>query len=181
DVSSSAEQVQKYSPEPVNEGTFEFQAGQPVFRIVDNLVPTRLVAELDSKQAKMQGLDKDNKVMIRYRDQDLSKAKFESLKEDGSKLMAFLSFAQFQDQLLEARRPTLDLVVDRGEGLVIPADAIVKKGNKTWVYYLHEEQYALKEIKVVFAQGDKLIATGVEEGDRVVTTPSLVKEGMPYE
>ncbi|MGE5415523.1 MAG: HlyD family efflux transporter periplasmic adaptor subunit [Acidobacteriota bacterium] len=180
-LSSSAEQILKYTPEPVNDGSFEYQAGQPVFRIIDNLVPTRLVVEMESKQAKKQGLDQKNRVLIRYRDQELSKARFESVSENGEKLLAFLSFNQFQDALLETRRPLLDCVVDRGEGLVVPTNAIVKKGNKTGVFYLHEELYQFKTVQIVFMQDDLAIVKGVDEGERVVTTPSLVQEGMPYE
>ena len=64
--------------------------------------------------------------------------------------------------------------------LAIPKQALAKKRGADGVYYLHKGFVFWKEVTVSerwIEQGVLIVEEGLEEGDIVVTTPKLVREG----
>ena len=64
--------------------------------------------------------------------------------------------------------------------LAIPKQALAKKRGVDGVYYLHKGFVFWKEVTVSerwIEQGVLIVEDGLEEGDIVVTTPKLVREG----
>jgi len=84
------------------------------------------------------------------------------------------------DQLFQQRMYQVALPYNSERVLTIPKQALAKKRGVNGVYYLHKGFVFWKEVTVSERwadQGVLVVDYGLEEGDVIVTTPRLVKEG----
>lgn len=82
--------------------------------------------------------------------------------------------------LFQQRIYQVTLPHDSERVLTIPKQALAKKRGVDGIYYLHKGFVFWKEITVSdrwIQQGVLVVESGLEEGDIIVTTPRLVREG----
>ena len=98
---------------------------------------------------------------------------------DGKRCMK-LAVANADDAVFRQRIYQLELPYESERVLAIPERALARKRGVDGVYYLHKGFVFWKEVTVSerwLDQGVLTIDAGLDEGDVVVTTPRMVKEG----
>ena len=98
---------------------------------------------------------------------------------DGKRCMK-LEVANADDAVFQQRIYQLELPYESERVLAIPERALARKRGVDGVYYLHKGFVFWKEVTVSerwLDQGVLTIDAGLDEGDVVVTTPRMVKEG----
>ena len=98
---------------------------------------------------------------------------------DGKRCMK-LAVANADDAVFQQRIYQLELPYESERVLAIPERALARKRGVDGVYYLHKGFVFWKEVTVSerwLDQGVLTIDAGLDEGDVVVTTPRMVKEG----
>ncbi|MBQ2859913.1 MAG: hypothetical protein IJE80_02005 [Peptococcaceae bacterium] len=98
---------------------------------------------------------------------------------DGKRCMK-LEVANADDAVFQQRIYQLELPYESERVLAIPERALARKRGVDGVYYLHKGFVLWKEVTVSerwLDQGVLTIDAGLDEGDVVVTTPRMVKEG----
>ena len=98
---------------------------------------------------------------------------------DGKRCMK-LEVANADDAVFQQRIYQLELPYESERVLAIPERALARKRSVDGVYYLHKGFVLWKEVTVSerwLDQGVLTIDAGLDEGDVVVTTPRMVKEG----
>jgi len=98
---------------------------------------------------------------------------------DGKRCMK-LEVANADDAVFQQRIYQLELPYESERVLAIPERALARKRGVDGVYYLHKGFVFWKEVTVSerwLDQGVLTINAGLDEGDVVVTTPRMVKEG----
>ena len=98
---------------------------------------------------------------------------------DGKRCMK-LEVANADDAVFQQRIYQLELPYESERVLAVPERALARKRGVDGVYYLHKGFVFWKEVTVSerwLDQGVLTIDAGLDEGDVVVTTPRMVKEG----
>ena len=98
---------------------------------------------------------------------------------DGKRCMK-LEVANADDAVFQQRIYQLELPYESERVLAVPERALARKRGVDGVYYLHKGFVLWKEVTVSerwLDQGVLTIDAGLDEGDVVVTTPRMVKEG----
>lgn len=168
-----------YNPRQFNDGSFQYERGEPIFKVIDNLVPLRMVVKFDNA-AMSEPLEIGDTVKLIYRDEVLGDARCESVWSGQDHLTAILSLDSFNEDLLTQRKIDVDCVTAAYQGVVIPEKALVKNREGYAVYRLNESKVELCSLTVVKIHQGQAVVEGIQAGDSIVTTPHLVSEGMTY-
>lgn len=166
----------KYEPRVINDGCFHFEKGQPVLRIIDNLVPTNLVARYSAARPVKTG----EIFTVKYRGQDIGKATCRTIRITKAGRILFLSMDKFSSSLMEKRKPLLNFVSESYQGVIVPRKSLVKRDQDWGVYCLVNETVEFESVRVLYNREDKSVVDGLSDGDCIITTPGLVKEGYAF-
>jgi len=157
--------------------SMSYHQGQPLFKVIDNLSPTVLLATFPVHTAG-KPVHKGQTLVVRWQGKNLGTATVTGLGRARDRVILRLVLDSFCDDLIYHRVIDVDLVARQYHGVLIPRGAITEKNGCTGVYYLRNETVHFKEVKVVATRGDRAVVEGIKPGDYVVTTPALVDEGM---
>lgn len=169
-------QVFEYEPQVINDGSFHFEKGQPVLRIIDNLTPTGLVAQYSAARP----VKVDDAFSIKYRGQDIGRAVCRSIKITKSGRILFLTMDKFSSSLMEKRKPVLNFVSKSYQGVIIPRKSLLERNHVRGVYCLVNETVEFEPIKILYSRNDQAVVDGLSDGDCIITTPGLVNEGDTF-
>ncbi|MGE5545194.1 MAG: HlyD family efflux transporter periplasmic adaptor subunit, partial [Bacillota bacterium] len=151
----------------------------PLFKIIDNLVPLRMVVTIKSSKLD-EPLAVGDSVQVMYQDQILGEAECESVWSGKDRQTAILSLDSFNEALLEQRKIEVDCITHIYRGLIIPEKALVKNRAGDAVYIVDKGKVQLCALKVLTVRDGKAVVEGLQPGDTIVTTPGLVSDGMVY-
>jgi len=168
-----------YTPRRLNDGSFQYERGEPIFKVIDNLVPLRLVVKFDN-EAMSEPMETGDTVKLIYNDQDLGYATCESVWSGEDHRTAILSLDSFNEDLLVRRKIDVDCVTAAYHGVVIPEKALIKNREGYAVYKLNKDKVELCPLTGVRIHNGQAVVEGIQAGDSIVTTPHLVSEGMTY-
>lgn len=99
--------------------------------------------------------------------------------EDNRRIMK-VELGLTNENVFQQRIYQIELPYNSERVITIPKQALAKKRGVDGVYYLHKGFVFWKEVTVSdrwIDQGVLVVESGLEEGDVVVTTPKLVREG----
>ena len=99
--------------------------------------------------------------------------------DDGKRCMK-LNVGLTNEVLFQHRVYQIELPYNSERVLVLPKQALIKRHGANGVYYLHKGFVFWKEVIVSDRWLDQdvfVVESGLEEGDIIVTTPRLVREG----
>ena len=71
-----------------------------------------------------------------------------------------------------------ELLVRRSRGILLPASALVHRGEETGVYILEKSVVRYRPVDVLEKDGELIVISGVRKGAPVITNPTLVREGL---
>lgn len=183
ELNSSVEKLFSKEVSPVSDGSFSYDKGDAVFKIIDNCVPAKLIVELPANLNPAQGLKLQSNYSIRCHGKDLGEAEYtEEINLHGKKY-GCLTLESFADSLMEVRHTYVDIIRTAHEGIIVPTKAIIKgQGGQYKLYCIDKGIVRLQPVKIVYRSNNgKTVVDGLTPGDRIVTTPGLVKEGMMLE
>jgi len=152
-------------------------AGVPIYKIVDNLSPSYLFLETDHSLSEW--LEKGNSVEVRVpelTDKTL-KGSVEDLYQEGGKSRLLIRIPVVNN-LEKMRRVSGKLILTKYEGIVIPAKMLVTKEGQTGVYLWQNGRARWQEVKVLGEVDKKVAVSGLQQGQWIITTPTLIKEGQ---
>lgn len=148
-------------------------AGEPVFKIIDNLINPYLF--LKFKNGYNPQYEIGDFVRVTWGNSGTGKMKVLSLVKKEDSFFA-------TGELLSARPfPCCRLMKFKvtsqsSEGVVLPASALVKNKDCVGVFTKTPLGLTFKKVDVVVAMEDRIAVTGVEPGTDIVTNPGLAKK-----
>lgn len=152
------------------------QAGEYMFKIVNNLDSSYLYLEMD--EDKDQPI-KDNYVDIRLQDMDrlLIRARVIDSYTSDNKLKILLQIPSLagleKERILQGQ-----LIKNRHEGFILQNIELVEKEGQTGIYLLNNGRAKWTEVEILAQSHDKVCIAGLNEGFWVITSPKYVTEGQ---
>jgi len=169
-----------YQPRVVNDGSFQYEPGEPMFKVIDNLVPLRLVVEID-RSDMARAMKSRDPVQVVYQNQALGEATCEAACLSGeNKQLAVLALNGCNEDLLNARVIEVDCITAYHSGMIIPKKALLRQNGGYAVFRIKKGRIEMRGVKVKAVGSDQAVVEGLDEGDTVITTPDLVTDGMAY-
>lgn len=145
-------------------------AGEPVFKIIDNLVNPYMFLRLES--GSQPSFEEGDSLRLEWGGSGKGRMKVLSLIRRGGSYYA-------GGELLAARpfpltrRMTFRVISKSLEGVVLPASTLVKNGDVTGVITKSPLGLSFKKVDVVGVVGDRVAVKGIAPGVNVVTNPRL--------
>lgn len=78
----------------------------------------------------------------------------------------------------ELRWSSAEMILERQEGVIIPAGALVDREGVSGVFLNRGGRVRLNEVAVIRIQDDRAMVEGLEPGSMVIARPDLVEEGQ---
>lgn len=163
----------------VNEdnGTINIEAGQSLFKIVDNLSPcyfylmgTGAYPEKVKKEATVSvRLDKNKEKLYKGTVVDI-------VREAGTYRVLIKVIDDFVGG--KNRQVTGELLVSSYKGIVLPEKVLLYKDNQYGVYVFQKGRARWKEVERIAQFDEKVVVSGLEEGDWLIANPEKVQDGQ---
>lgn len=152
-------------------------AGTPLYKIVDNLVPSYLFMETDSLITDK--IKKDGSIELRL--PELAELSFRGhiadLYQVDGKTRILIEIPSVSN-IEKFRRIKGKLILAKYEGIVVPQNMLVTQNGITGVYLLRNGRASWQEITIKGTVDKKVAVAGLEPGQWIISFPSLVKEGQ---
>ncbi len=145
-------------------------AGQSMYKIVDSLVPTRLLISLPVKKLDF-AICPDQKIVVIDENMAAEKGSIVEMKQEGDDLMMLVQLNRFNENTVKKRFVEVEIVFDSEIGFLIPEKAIVEKDGQKGVYCSIGEFTTFKTIEIIKQKGDVVLVEGLDKNDFIVTNP----------
>lgn len=159
-----------------NEGQW-VSSGQVIFKILDNLSPSYLFCQVDQPLSEQLALG--SRVELQLNDlaaEPLAGVIGDSYEENGKSCL--LIRISTVNNLEKYRQLEGTIILERYSRLVIPAKMLAEKEGISGVYLLKNGKTTWQPVEITARNEQQVTVTGLEEGQWIITTPKLVKEGQ---
>ncbi len=169
----------KSEPRQVLPGS-EVEEGRPVLKIINNLEPIHIIAEIADGQ-KLSEKSEKKAFLLSFGSAEgkTSAAHLLARNFRGKANQILLRLADYNESLATPRRFDFDLITERFAGYVVPAKAIVRKEGKDGIYIVYKERVRWKKVDISGMAEEKVVISGVTPDIKVILNPEYVKEGYP--
>jgi hypothetical protein len=155
--------------------------GEPYAKVQETMNGSSLyvVVPNTNKTAEI-GIGQTVRVRFTEIDETVKGEIVEALNTDDGKRCMKLNVGLTNEVLFQHRVYQIELPYNSERVLVLPKQALIKRHGANGVYYLHKGFVFWKEVTVSDRWLDQdvfVVESGLEEGDIIVTTPRLVREG----
>jgi putative membrane fusion protein len=147
------------------------QAGQTLYKITNNLEPTRLLFHSPLERVDF-NINVNQKVNVILDGKDLGKATIKEMKQDFNEVLMILEFRDFQEELLNQRFVDIELIFDYRAGYLVPEKALVELDGKKGIYCADGENLTFKAIDVIKLKDGKAIVAGLNDKDMMLLNPT---------
>ena len=169
DLQSVTPEVFKYKTTQVKEDQ-PVVAGQPIYKIVDSLEPTRLLVHFPEDDITFDVKPKQQ-LNILLGKKELGKAVIVDIKRDFGEILMIVKFIGFQEELLQQRFVEVEVVFDSHSGYFIPEKALVEQDGKKGIYCSNGEDISFRPVKIIEKKDDIYLVEGLKKNDMIVTNP----------
>lgn len=149
-----------------------FSKGDPVFKIVDNLINPCLIIKFAQGYSPQEKTGQ--RLQLTWGKEGNAKGRVLSLVNKEKIWYALVELEQVCpfpcQRLLE-----LEVLSPRGEGVIIPDSALIKENNSDGVYIMTVLGPVFKKVEVIAAFNRQVAVRGISPGDEVVKNPGLAK------
>lgn len=154
-----------------------YMAGDSLFKITNNLVPSFLFLETDNEFPTE--FDKGKKIELRFNKDHklLVRGSIVDIYIDDGKTKVLFQVPTFTG-LEKSRFLKGCIVLKRYNGCVLPIKAIVNKEDKKGVYLLNKNHVIWHEVLISGMVLDKVCVEGLKQGKWVIKNPEYVEEGQ---
>ncbi|CEO87487.1 HlyD family efflux transporter periplasmic adaptor subunit [Syntrophaceticus schinkii] len=150
----------------------EFNRGDPVCKIIDNLVNPYLIIRFDSLNCPQ--VKNGERLQLTWEKEGKGEGRVLSLINKEENKYAFIELERMRpfpcQHLLE-----LEVRCKKGEGIIIPESALISENNQSGVYVMSVLGPVFKKVDVVAAQNGQAAVQGISPGAEVVKNPGLAK------
>lgn len=147
-----------------------FQAGEPMYKIVDSLVPTRLLLSLPIDEVDFI-VQPEQKIRVVDENQESKTGRIVEMKQQDDDLLMLVQLDSFYENTVNKRYLAIDIVFDSQTGFLVPIRAIVEKEGKKGVYCAVGEFTKFKAVEIVKQKDDTALVRGLDKNDFIVTNP----------
>jgi len=169
DLQAVTPEVFKYKTSQVKEEQSVLE-GQPIYKIVDSLDPTRLLIHFPLQNINFD-VKPQQQVKILLKGKELGDAVITDMKQDFGEMLIMVKFRSFQEELLPQRFVEVEVVFDSCSGYLIPEKALVENDGKKGIYCSNGEDSTFKPIKIIKTKDDICLVEGLKQNDMIVTNP----------
>lgn len=168
---------QSEAPPPGNaEKKTRVEAGTLIYKIVDNLEPVYLYAETAEPLAE--ALMKEKGLGLRLDNMENPiRAKIAGVIQPGDRTQVLLMLYEKQG-FENTRRLQGRIIIEEYKGIVLSEQDLVTKEGSEGVYVFNSGKACWKAVNPVARNGGRVVVTGIEPGEWIVTSPQTVKEGQ---
>lgn len=150
----------------------EVSVGDPVFKVVDNLSEPYLVVRL-KKFTDEGAISPRDRVELRWNGCS-GKGKVVATKCVAGCLFIVVDVQEADRRLFDKRFFGLQVIDTEGEGVVLPAKALIKREGVTGVIVSSPLGFRFRKVEVTGRLGDRIAVKGVDPGLEVVVNPGVV-------
>jgi putative membrane fusion protein len=160
--------IQHHDPEA------EFKTGQGVYKIVDNLEPTRLILQFPEQKATPE-LKKDQPASLYVDGKMLGECTVLDFKNDFHKLVVMVETSDFKEELLNKRQVNAELTMRSPSGYLIPEKSVINRGQEKGIYCVDGEEIIFRAVQVLAIKDGTAVVEGLKPNDMVIIKPDKVK------
>ncbi len=150
--------------------------GEPVFKIIDNLVDPDLVTRLDALPSD---LPVGSEVDLQWTGGGSGEGRLLSLDTTSGAAIAVVELKESNQDLSNVRTMDITMVKKQYEGILIPASALVSMGNDQGVYIRSPLGFHFFKVQVLGTLGNEAALQGIPPGAEVVVNPGLAERIVP--
>ncbi|MDT3700294.1 MAG: HlyD family efflux transporter periplasmic adaptor subunit [Thermincola sp.] len=158
----------------------QVEEGQPVCKIVNNLVPINILAVTDKVLDIPEKFAKSKINISLNDDRQVYQAALTEKAFRGKANQTLFSLENYDNSLMTAREQDFTVTTARYEGYIVPAGAIVQKEGQDGIYTIYKERVKWKEVKIEGSSQGQVVISGVTPETRVIFNPEYVSEGRPF-
>lgn len=151
-------------------------SGDPVYKIIDNLVNPYLVIKLDRQP---QDLKINDGVDLYWSQDGQGRGRILGLNSKEGAWIAVVKVSQTDQDFGAGRTLGVKLINKKYEGIVLPARALVTRGNQQGVWTRSPVGFKFNRVRVIGTLGDKVALEGIQQGLNVVINPDLLQRIDP--
>lgn len=150
----------------------DVQSGDPVYKVIDNLVSPYLAVKLDERPGD---LAINSRVSLAWGEAETGKGKIVGFLSRSGTYVAVVEVSRASEDVFTSRMLEVSLINEKGEGYVIPAQALVERSGKQGVYVKTPVGIKFVGVKVVATLDDRVAVQGIKTGADVVVNPDLAR------
>lgn len=152
----------------------EFKPGQGVYKIVDNLAPTRLLL-LFPQQKENFALKKDQPASLTVDGMRLGECRVIDFKNDFNQLVVMVETAEFREELLHERHVSAELTLKSASGYLLPEKSLLNRGPEKGIYCIDGEEIVFRPVQVLMVKDGTAVVEGLQPNEMIITKPDKVK------
>lgn len=158
-------------------GTDIIEAGQSIFKIVDNLAPCYFyLAGTGAYPEKVQKGDNISLRLANNKEKLFKGTVIDLVRETGSfRLLLKVTDGQIQEQ---GRQKKGELIVSRHKGIVLPEEVLLYRDNQYGVLRFQKGRACWQEVKRIAQFGGKVVLSGLKQDDWIIARPAKVQDGQ---
>lgn len=145
--------------------------GYPVYKIVNNLKPTRLLIHFPQKEFKTKFYPGQHLDIV-YNDIKISNCEIKNVKRISDEVVLLAELADYPN-IIDRRYIECQLIFNPQNGCLLPQKAIVAKGSKKGVYCVKGQDAFFKTVNILKKQKDMVLVEGLEANDMVIAHPGF--------
>ncbi len=168
----------KSEPRQILPGS-QLEEGRPAFKIVNNLEPVYIIAEVSDSQILSEKTRKKSLLLSFSPETKPAEAELLERNFRGQSNRVLLRLGSHLQNLATVRSQTFDIITERFTGYVVPSKAIVIKEGQHGIYMVYKERVRWKKVDISGMAEEKVVISGVTPDIKVILNPEYVKEGYP--
>ena len=153
--------TQQHDPEA------EFKPGQGLYKIVDNLEPTRLLLQFPPPKDDPK-LAQGQPASLRVNGRGLGKCTVIDFKNDFDKLVVMVETPDFREDLLNTRKADAELTMKSPYGYLVPEKSLLNNGKEKGIYCIDGEEICFKPVQVLAVRYGIAVVDGLQPNDMVI-------------
>lgn len=148
------------------------KSGDPVYKVIDNLVNPYFVVELDRQP---QDLAIGNRVDLSWDSGGQGKGTIIGLHSKTGAYIVVMEVSQAGQDFATGRTLHVTVINKKCEGIVLPVEALVTKNGKRGVYTRTPIGFKFNSVQVLGTLGNRVAIQGIQPDTDVVVNPGLLK------
>ncbi len=167
-------EVFKYKEQTAVPGA-EIIKGQGVFKIINNLIPSRLLLHFSPTSRNIQ-LSKGQKVQLYVDSRPSGDFTILDYNWNSGELLILVEGNEFREDLLNKRLIKVEIILDSRSGYLVPEKSLINRGKEKGIYCTKNEEIVFKPVKVLKLKDDKALIEGLKPTDIIIVNPGVVKD-----
>jgi putative membrane fusion protein len=172
-VASAGPEIFSYRTQHHDPGD-EFKNGQGVYKIVNNLEPTRLILQFSQRKGDPD-ITKDQPASLSVDGKQLGECTILDFKNDFNKLVVMVETNGYKEELLNKRQVKAELTLKSPSGYLIPEKSVIYRGKEKGIYCMDGEEIIFRPVQVLAVKDGTAVVEGLEPNDMVIIKPDKIK------